>query len=91
MLFYNSPRSNENNLIYFRKQLGNEGKRKFSAGGAVFSCNMLRGNKVNNISFANISLSVQSIRYKCNLFRQFFMTRVEFTVAATLGKNLRLR
>ena len=26
-LFSNSLRSNENNLIYFRKQLGNKGKR----------------------------------------------------------------
>ena len=46
ILFSNSLCSNENNLIYFRKQLGNKGKRKFSASRAVFSCNMLRGNKV---------------------------------------------
>ena len=45
-LFSNSLRSNENNLIYFLKQLGNKGKRKFSASRAVFSCNVLRGNKV---------------------------------------------
>ena len=31
VLFSNSLRSNENNLIYFLKQLGNKGKRKFSA------------------------------------------------------------
>ena len=61
-LFTNSLRSNENNLIYFLKQLGNKGKRKFSTSRAVFSCNVLRGNKV-NISFVNISLSVQSIPY----------------------------
>ena len=78
LLFSNSLRSNENNLIYFRKQLGNKEKRKISASRAVFSCNMLRGNKVNNISFVNISLSLQSL----------FMTRVKFMVAATLGKNL---
>ena len=36
LLFSNLLRTNENNLIYFRKQLGNEGKRKFSASGAVF-------------------------------------------------------
>ena len=30
-LFSNSLRSNENNLIYFRKQLGNKGKQKFYA------------------------------------------------------------
>ena len=45
-LFSNSLCSNENNLNYFRKQLDNKGKRKFSASRAVFSCNMLRGNKV---------------------------------------------
>ena len=45
-LFSNSLRLNENDLIYFRKQLGNKGKRKFSASRAVFSCNMLRRNKV---------------------------------------------
>ena len=42
-LISNSLRSNKNNLIYFLKQLGNNGKRKFSASRAVFSCNMLRG------------------------------------------------
>ena len=46
LLFSNSFRSNENNLIYFLKQLGNKGKRKFSASRAVFSCNVLRGNTV---------------------------------------------
>ena len=45
-LFSNSLCSNENNLIYFLKQLGNKGKRKFSASRAVFSCNVLRGNTV---------------------------------------------
>ena len=45
-LFSNTLRSNENNLIYFLKQLGNKEKRKFSASRAVFSCNVLRGNKV---------------------------------------------
>ena len=44
-LFSNSLRLNENDLIYFRKQLGNKGKRKFSASRAVLSCNMLRRNK----------------------------------------------
>ena len=39
-------RSNENNIIYFRKQLGNKGKRKFSASRPVFSCNKLRGIKI---------------------------------------------
>ena len=43
-LFSNSLLSNEN--IYFRKRLGNKRKRKFSASRAVFSCNILRGNKV---------------------------------------------
>ena len=37
-LFSNSLRSNENNFIYFLKQLGNKGKRKFSASRAVFLC-----------------------------------------------------
>ena len=37
-LFSNSLRSNENNFIYFLKQLGNKGKRKFSASRAVLSC-----------------------------------------------------
>ena len=37
LLFSNSLRSNENNLIYFRKQLGNKGKREFSASRAVLS------------------------------------------------------
>ena len=46
MLFSNSLRSNENNLIYFLKQLGNKGKRKPSASRAVFLCNVLRVNKV---------------------------------------------
>ena len=46
VLLSNLLRSNENNLIYFRKQLGNKGKRKLSASRALFSCNMLRGNKV---------------------------------------------
>ena len=46
LLFSNSLRLNENNLIYFLKQLGNKGKRKFSASRVVFSCNVLRGNKV---------------------------------------------
>ena len=46
LLFSNSLRLNENNLIYFLKQLGNKEKRKFSASRAVFSCNVLRGNKV---------------------------------------------
>ena len=46
LLFSNSLLSNENNLIYFRKQLGNMGKRKIYASRTVFSCNMLRGNKV---------------------------------------------
>ena len=46
LLFSNSLRLNENNLIYFLKQLGNKGKRKFSASRAVFSCNVLRGNTV---------------------------------------------
>ena len=41
-----SLRSNKNYLIYFLKQLGIKGKRKFSASRAVFSCNVLRGNKV---------------------------------------------
>ena len=45
-LFSNSLCSNENNLIYFLKQLGNKGKQKFSASRAVFSCNVLRGNTV---------------------------------------------
>ena len=45
-LFSNLLRSNENNLIYFRKQLGNKGKRKFSASRPVFSCNKLRGIKI---------------------------------------------
>ena len=45
-LFSDSLRQNESNLTYFRKQLCNKGKRKFSASRAVFSCNMLRGNKV---------------------------------------------
>ena len=45
-LFSNSLRSNENNFIYFLKQLGKKGKREFSARRAVFSCNVLRGNKV---------------------------------------------
>ena len=44
-LVSNSLHSNENNL-FFCKQLGNKGKRKISASRAVFSCNMLRGNKV---------------------------------------------
>ena len=43
-VFSNLLHSNENNLIYFRKQLGNKGKRKFPASRAVFLCNMLRGN-----------------------------------------------
>ena len=46
LLFSNSLRSNENTLIYFLKQLGNKGKRKFSVSRAAFSCSMLRGNKV---------------------------------------------
>ena len=37
-LFSNSLRSNENNFIYFLKQLGNKEKRKFSASRAVFLC-----------------------------------------------------
>ena len=37
-LFSKSLRSNENNLIHFLKQLGNKGKRRFSASRAVFSC-----------------------------------------------------
>ena len=37
-LFSNSLRSNENNFIYFLKQLGNKAKRKFSASRAVFLC-----------------------------------------------------
>ena len=45
LLLSNSLRSNENK-IYFLKQLGNKGKRQFSASIAVFSCNMLRGNTV---------------------------------------------
>ena len=45
-LFSKSLRSNKTNLIYFRKQLGNKGKRKFPPIRAVFSCNMLSGNKV---------------------------------------------
>ena len=46
LLFSNSLRSDENNLIYSLKQLGNKGKQKFSTSRAVFSCNVLRGNKV---------------------------------------------
>ena len=46
ILISNSLRSDENNLIYFRKQLGNRGKPKFSVSRAVFLCDMLRGNKV---------------------------------------------
>ena len=46
ILISNSLRSDENNLIYFRKQLGNRGKTKFSVSRAVFLCDMLRGNKV---------------------------------------------
>ena len=42
ILFSNPLCSNENNLIYFRKQLGNKGK----CSRAVFSCDMLRGDKV---------------------------------------------
>ena len=45
-LFSNTLRSNENNLIYFLKQLGNKEKRKFSASRAVFSCNVLHRNTV---------------------------------------------
>ena len=37
-LFANSLQSNEKSFIYFRKKLGNKGKRKFSASRAVFSC-----------------------------------------------------
>ena len=36
-LFANSLHSNENNFIYFRKKLGNKGKREFWASRAVFS------------------------------------------------------
>ena len=64
-LFSNSLRSNENSLIYFRKQLGNKEKQKFSASTTVFSYNMLHvaWKWSYNISFVNIFLSVQSIPY----------------------------
>ena len=39
-------RSNKNNLIYFGKQLGKKGERKFSASRAVSSCNMLHRKRV---------------------------------------------
>ena len=48
MLFSNSLCSNENNLIYFHKRLGDKGKQKSSASRAVFSCDMSRGNEVTN-------------------------------------------
>ena len=46
-LFSNSLRSNENNLIYFRKQLGNKGKRKFSASRSVLRVGVMGEYHVN--------------------------------------------
>ena len=45
-LFSYLLRSNKNQLIFFGKQLGNKGKRKFSASRDVFPCNILGRNKV---------------------------------------------
>ena len=40
IVFSNSLLSNENDFIYFHKQLGNKGKRTFSDSIVVFSCNI---------------------------------------------------
>ena len=93
-LFSNSLCSNENNLIYIHKQLGNKGKPKFSASRAVFLCNMLRGNKV-AIFLSKIYLYLYNLMqlyptnatYFGNSLWQFSMAIL--MVVATLAKNLR--
>ena len=70
-------------FIFFNNWL-NRRKWNFSASRSVFSCMLLR-------IVENLSLSVQSVLYKHNLFWNFFTTYLEVKVATTFGKAYGLR
>ena len=88
LLFSNSLRTNENNLIYFRKQLGNEGKQKFFASGAVFRVTCCVEIKLQYF-FHKFIFICTIYTLLMQLISVILYDTVKFMVAATLGKNLR--